>query len=404
MVQGFTSDESKLLAAVDASGSTPHVPQEFLMGVNFGEGDSLAAASRLNLIARYLAPMPGRKNLVWFAAEFPLSLFPSRDQTDAYREEVKKTLDLLAANQIAVYPVDASGVPSTESYAPPGDVAGAGLTSDARENGIGPTTVDQAVASRVSSGNHGSSLLATSYFTQDEIARVTGGEAIYSSNDVAGSFRRVTGDGGSYYTLTYSPTDKKFDGHLRRIHVELREKQYHLFYRRAYYGADPHQFGEPIDDALSASMKHGAPEYRQLIFGVHVTPSDSTERSTREQIATMEKPNGGHSKPAHLETYVLDYTVMAQQFRAMGETTPDFSIAVAAYDTDGHLLNSAVNQAAESGASAGEKPLDRTSYRMEQQLEVPLTAKFLRFAVRDPQSGKIGAMEITLPLSSDSTK
>ena len=93
------------------------------MGVNFGEGDSLAAASRLNLIARYLAPMPGRKNLVWFAAEFPLSLFPSRDQTDAYREEVKKTLDLLAANQIAVYPVDASGVPSTESYAPPGDVA-----------------------------------------------------------------------------------------------------------------------------------------------------------------------------------------------------------------------------------------------------------------------------------------
>ena len=233
---------------------------------------------------------------------------------------------------------------------------------------------------------------------------MTGGEAIYSSNDVAGSFRRVTGDGGSYYTLTYSPTDKKFDGHLRRIHVELREKQYHLFYRRAYYGADPHQFGEPIDDALSASMKHGAPEYRQLIFGVHVTPSDSTERSTREQIASVEKPNGGHSKPVHLETYVLDYTVMAQQLRAMGQTTPDFSIAVAAYDTDGHLLNSAVNQAAESGASAGEKPLDRTSYRMEQQLEVPLTAKFLRFAVRDPQSGKIGAMEITLPLSSDSTK
>jgi hypothetical protein len=36
---------------------------------------------------------------------------------------------------------------------------------------------------------------------------------------------------------------------------------------------------------------------------------------------------------------------------------------------------------------------------MEQQLDAPLDAKFIRLAVRDLRTGKTGAMEIPLPLA-----
>jgi hypothetical protein len=38
-------------------------------------------------------------------------------------------------------------------------------------------------------------------------------------------------------------------------------------------------------------------------------------------------------------------------------------------------------------------------YRIEQQLDAPLDAKFMRLAVRDDKTGKIGTIEITLPLA-----
>ena len=32
----------------------------------------------MNYIARYLAGIPGRKNLIWFSGSFPISVFPTR--------------------------------------------------------------------------------------------------------------------------------------------------------------------------------------------------------------------------------------------------------------------------------------------------------------------------------------
>jgi hypothetical protein len=39
------------------------------------------------------------------------------------------------------------------------------------------------------------------------------------------------------------------------------------------------------------------------------------------------------------------------------------------------------------------------AFYMEQQLDAPLDAKFIRLAVRDLRTGKTGAMEIPLPLA-----
>jgi VWFA-related protein len=400
LVQGFTSDRQKLLAAVDVNGATPHVPEIFLMGANFGRGDRLAASARLASIARYLAPMAGRKNLIWFASQFPLSLLPIQDDTDAYREEVKATIDLLADTRIAVYPVDVSGVVVTESYAPSGDAGGAGITSDDRQKGIPSpgTSTGSGGASPPPSKGPGYSLLAASYMAQDEIARMTGGEAVYSSNNLVGALERVTGDGGSYYTLAYSPSNKQFNGHLRRIEVRLKEGKYRLSYRRAYYGVSRPSSDEPANNPLSASMKYGAPEDHRLIFGVHLALA-SPDRSGEQRINLSKPGNRKSSKTAPAQAYTIDYTVMAQQLRAAGDTAPHFAIAAAVYDADGRMLSSVVNEAVEFDPPAAGQARASKAYRMGQHLDAPAGARFMRFAVRDLQTGKTGAMEITLPLA-----
>jgi VWFA-related protein len=61
-------------------------------------------------IARYLAAVPGRKNLIWFAGDFPVVIFPKFDQRmdDEHNaitlyHKVQKAADLLTAARVAVY-------------------------------------------------------------------------------------------------------------------------------------------------------------------------------------------------------------------------------------------------------------------------------------------------------------
>jgi len=407
LVQGFTSDKTKLLAAVDPNGTGLHVPKVFLMGVNFGQGDKLAAAVRLSSIAQYLSPISGRKVLIWFASQFPLALFPSLDETEEYQRAAKKTIDLLAENQIAVYPVDTSGVVLAETYAPPGDAGemagGAGLSSDSRDNGM-KTPGTASGTSNAPFKGPGYSVTFASFRTQDAIAQATGGKAIYSSNNLVGSLEKVTEAGGSYYTLSYSPSNKNFDGHLRHIKVKLKDGKDHLAYRRAYYGADPDAPEKPEDDRLSGSMKHGGPELHQLVFEVHATPTGSPARGTREQMLNIAKAQGQKEsakpmKPIELQAYTVDYAVMAKQLRADGDADPQFELAAAAYDVDGKLLNSIVNKTVKSDPAAAGRAPAQDVYRVEQQLDAPLDAKFIRLAVRDDKTGKIGTIEIPLPLA-----
>ena len=432
LVQGFTSNRQELFAAIDPNSSRPHVPEVFLMGVNFGQNDPLAAASRLTSIAGYLAKLPGRKNLIWMASMFPLQLFPAITDTERNKEAAKKALQMLAANQIAVYPVDVSGVVLTEVYASPETSGSGGISTDSRDYGM---TVPMVTPSRGSAptpapagasvtGGPGYSLTNASYQLQDEIARVTGGEAIYSSNDVSQSLNKVTEDGGSYYTLTYSPTNKTYNGKLRKIHVELNGKDNHLSYRRAYYGIDPDpatnerkivngQSLETSSDALSANMEHGAPSAHQLIFGAHVRTLGSPGIGTQEQMANLASQSTflraehrGKSikspKPVQLQEYAIDYTVMAHQFQVAGEASPDIDIAAALYDSDGRLLNASVSKMPQVKPPDSGSPAARDAFRMEQRLDAPPGARFLRMAVRDPKTNKIGTMEIPLPLAPES--
>lgn len=433
LVQGFTSDKALLYRALDPHSPGPHVPAVFLMGANFGRGDRLSSVGILHQIAMYLDGLPGRKNLIWVSSAFPLSLFANDTDGPSFEEQTKETLDLLAHNQIAVYPVDARGVPLEDSHAQVASSVHSDTVTSPTESGGGGSGGSGgggigvgSSPSQTSTFVQGSSAVVDSYNAMDGIARETGGRAFYGDNNVAAELLEATQDGGVYYTLTYAPTNRDYDGKLRHIRVEVPGKGYVLSYRRAYYGTAAPEAGavesasvemnggekstaaaEPVKDSLSANMEYGAPEAHQLVFIVQAHSVGAPVEGTPEQMAQLatepayfksrrKSATPKPLKPVPLQTDVFSFAIPIRQFK--GENALDLEVAAGAFDADGQMMNGEVRLARkelEAAAAAGEQA---RFYRVEQELEVPVGAATVRVAVRDTVNDRVGAMEIKLPL------
>jgi len=257
----------------------------------------------------------------------------------------------------------------------------------------------------------------------DEIADFTGGRAFYSRNDLAKVLEEATDHGFNYYTLTYSPSNLNFDGELRYIFVRLAHasKRLNLEYRRGYLATAPEspimpmrakprkidKINEgltlrPVGDSLSAYMQHGAPIARQVYFQAHVSAVTQPHLATPEEMANLvDRPTyfryrqKRHPKkylePAKIQTYQIEYQILAR--------IPNLEVAAGAYDGDARLLDGDVEEASSDNANPGNQAADYSFFRVEQRIEVPVDAVFLRLGVRDLSTDRMGTLEISLPLA-----
>jgi hypothetical protein len=364
--------------------------------------------------------LPGRKNLLWVTGSLATSILPTADPNTgavSYGDELKEAISAMARSQVAVYPVDVRGVVIPH---PPGVTA--------TDRGALMTSVDTAHVN-------------ASYATEDELAIATGGHAFYSSNSLTEALAEATEAGGNYYTLSYAPSNEKYDGQIRKIHVELAKRGCQLAYRRAYFGdpvggdrdaasrhknnvaSDPAQRAErKLEDSLFVNLRHGAPMAHQIVFKAHVYPLGAPAKGTPEQMASLAQASSwaaGRSRPAKakslpavpLQAYVVEYALPAQQLKAEspagGGQRLLLELAAEAFDADGQMLVGKVDHAREtvsespwnvgegSPAAAGESAF----YRAQQQIAVPLSATSIRLAVKDVSTDRVGTMEVTLPLA-----
>ncbi|MEN6334759.1 MAG: VWA domain-containing protein, partial [Phycisphaerales bacterium] len=79
--------------------------------------------STLDSIANHLSKLPGRKNLVWISGSFPIypgfQVVSGRYATtrqEPFMEDVRRTTRLFSDANMAIYPVDARGMFSTDRY------------------------------------------------------------------------------------------------------------------------------------------------------------------------------------------------------------------------------------------------------------------------------------------------
>lgn len=180
----------------------------------------------LQKIARNAAGYPGRKNLIWLSAAFPLSIDPvSGGLADVrnYQQDLQETANLLTNNEVAVYPVDVRGL--VGSFMP--DAA-----SDIQRHGsLSGPAVNQIISTR-------SVALGVSHNAMDHLADQTGGRAYYNRNDIDHGIETSVRDGSTYYSIGYYPTDKNWDGKFRNISLQVVGKGLHVHYRRGYYATE----------------------------------------------------------------------------------------------------------------------------------------------------------------------
>jgi hypothetical protein len=106
-----------------------------------------------------------------------------------------------------------------------------------------------------------------------------------------------------------------------------------------------------------------------------------------------------------LQKYRIGYGIVDSQLKTLStqEGRPaELEFAAAAYDPDGRLLNSILNQGQVSTKN-GKDGKPQSFFHAEQELEVPAGAASIRLAVRDTLSNRMGTLEIKLPLRPDTT-
>lgn len=401
LIQGFTDDKNQLFAAADPKHPKSHIPRVFLYGNNYGRGNPFLMISVFTQIAQYLDGLPGRKNLIWFSGAFPMQMFPKYDDPPDLQDDVRRAIETLVEAEISVYPVDVRGV-----------IVGESLT----------------FAGPVRYGSTGFSALPAEYQNIEEIAGITGGQAFYSTNDLKTALADATEIGGNFYTITYAPSNEIYNGNLRTIRVELSKKGYQLAYRHSYFAEDPDSLPPPknvrssdvaeeppprkVGDSLYANMEHGAPLAHQIYFKAHIRTIGPPALATPAQMADLsDKPayfRVRHKNrplkplpPVQLLAYAIDYALATEtEPDAQGHKVrpPNVEIAAAAFNADGQMLNGVVGETDPANAPSIGKSTNGI-YRVEQQIEVPVSATSIRIAIRDISTDRIGAMEIALPLA-----
>ena len=436
MLQGFTSDSSGLLAALDRGGAMPQ-PSNLLQGdvekdadqrrVDFMTEnqagpppsprqtqappiDLIAVAKQflndtsmelvnsriavtfeaLEQLARYLAGIPGRKNVIWFTGAFPQGIVPNADLPDPFNglkdtePEFRKATALLTAADAALYPVAAEGL-----------VSDGVLPMAATE--IGQKRVS--VAARDSNQRLRSDVMDrdSNHATMDSLAKDTGGKAFYNTNGLEDALAQAIRNGSRYYTLAYAPANTTMDGKFRRIQVKLVDEKGTLAYRRGYYADDLASAltaaQRPERDPLLALMGRNLPDYSQIVYKVRVQPVDPQP--------AVDAPRAGSNPDLKgpLVRWAADFAVSPQDITfaqdADGVRRANVEIAVAAYDRDGKPVNFVLSKGdlvVKPDVYAG---MQKIGLQIHKEIDVPQEYVYLRTGIYDFKAGTAGTLGIS---------
>jgi hypothetical protein len=112
--------------------------------------------------------------------------------------------------------------------------------------------------------------------------------------------------------------------------------------------------------------------------------------------------------PASMRQYVIQYGVLAKQLvlprSANGVYHSDLSMAALAFNQDGATLWGAETRLKADIPSSKIDSIRKDGFRAAQTFFIPVDIAVLRFVVRDEQSGRVGSMEVRLPLPPDQRK
>jgi len=355
----------------------------------------------INQLARYLAGMPGRKNLIWFSGSFPLDVLPDGTISDPFmtvassEDEYRETTNLLTRAQVAVYPIDVRGAMTSPNM----DVS---QSTEIYQDNIKRFAADQ-LKFHLENGSEN--------LTMTRMAEDSGGYAFINNNDLVDAVNKAVAAGSHYYTLTYSPTDTNWNGNFRKIQVKLQQSGVTLAYRRGYFANDPNTpvtthlanktrkdsaTAAPRTDPMRVAMMRGAPDPTEITLKARVLPA-STEPET--ELAKDNTLNPSSDVKGPYRRYAID--IAADPSSINIQRAPDgnyhalLQFLTYVYDQDGNLINIESNPVRATYSPSVYRQILNTGIPYHEEISVPLKGAYsLRIGLHDLATNHIGAVEV----------
>jgi len=369
VIQDFTQDRTAMQAALKKH--FPSLPTQLML-----DDGSAQAAPRMSQtlgslvqIAEATQSYPGRKNIIWVGRGFPSLNSQAVDDDEAMQkiyEGIRKTTSKMMAARVTLNTID----PTMLSPAIDDD--------------------EDDLVETLSSDNQGQGLQTGGDVNFTALAPATGGRTFWLDNFVDKEIATSMADGNTYYTLSYSPTNKAEDPKaLRKIHIIMRDPSLKATTRDGYFAEPTEKTAEMVkekDELSSLKFDLNAAAMSNMIYtGLAVTAAPDTTKGT---------------KLGQSGVYKVTIAAGGFEWRPQGDTgntsIAEVSIMVQSFSRKNKPLTGAVSEhTATSEAPAAE--LGKGSAAFSIPLKVPDDAARLRFVVRDLYNGHIGTADLTLP-------
>jgi VWFA-related protein len=320
-------------------------------------------------VARRLAGIRGRKNLVWVSSAFPL-LYQDRfgpQTSDLFLDRASRAVN---DADIAVYAID-----------PLGQVAPA-MTASGRNVATLPTQeVDRAHRTaaddaRVTGLLSGVTATQATTETREYLSGATGGRAIHG-NDIGKAIRSAVADSRMSYVLGYYPKKATWDGLYRPIKVTVNRPGAVVRSRKGYFAtrtaaADPAMSTEELLATMRNPFEATGIDLNATVE--RVTGGDSAAKQVRVELR-FDAPNLTLAKKGEDWEGALDIAIA--QSTASGQTFKTFS------------AKADLRFTAEQRAS-----LLRDGFRFDRVFAIRPDSIRVQVVVRDVPSGAIGSVII----------
>ncbi len=294
---------------------------------------------------------PGHKNMIWIGRGFPTINFANNGGVDAATRvdnAVQVCVNMLRDARVTLYTIDPAGV-----MVDPGEYGEEALLFDPF------------------GGN----------YQFNTLARATGGRTLYGRNDVDAEIGSSIRDGGSFYTLTYRPTNDSLDAQkFRRIKVTFDQPGLTAVTRQGYYV-----------QRRPAQVNPASPS-RRLTFDL-TSAGSSNMVYDAVPVTLKPSPTDPYSFMVHVDPRAIVWTPAT-------DTQPryaDLTMLVSTFDKKGKELKQEA-KSIHAAAPTTVAPTGRLERAIEIMYKVDHTPKAVRarFVVRIGPTGRVGTADTLL--------
>ena len=330
-----------------------------------------ATIGALEILAKILVGYPGRKNLIWISAAFPLTIYPETYGNNS------KPIDTSPQARVAE--------PSARDIGNQNNTSGGARSfGNAVEHVANDMMNAQVAIYPVDCSGVSQNSRANAAATMRVLAERTGGKAYVNRNDVDMGVRTSMEDGSIYYTLEYYPENKAWDGRFRVIQVKTTRPGATLRYRQGYYALNPRELkndserdlARNLSDALSPDM----PALTGILFRSGVVPP----ASKASQVVV---------------NFAIDPHTLAFAREADGLAHASLSCAVVAYSDKGSLVKKEINSVTAALKTADFEKVMQGYFPCKRTIELKPGHYHLILGVVDQTSRLIGTTtaSVTVP-------